>query len=69
MKFKNLKIGQHLWVKCGSDILIVAKFEENNRYAVCGDWECGISANDCEIIELIDIPKGYEKSKMYYDIY
>ncbi len=64
-KFKDLKIGQHLWVLSSGKLLMVAKFDEKG-YEVCGAWECGISKNECKIIEIVDTPKGYEKTKMYY---
>ena len=44
---------------------MVAKFN-NEGYEVCGAWECGISKNECEIIELVNAPKDYENTKMYY---
>ena len=50
MKFEDVKIGQHLWVLTNNELLMVAKFD-NDGYEVCGAWECGISKNDCEIIE------------------
>lgn len=65
MKFEDLKIGQHLWVLCSGELLMVAKFD-NNRYEVCGPWECGIGKNDCKIVELVNIPNGYKKTKLYY---
>jgi len=65
MKFEDLKIGQHLWVLSNDELLMVAKFDEDG-YEVCGAWECGIGKNECEIIELINAPKGYEGTKMYY---
>lgn len=44
---------------------MVAKFDDDG-YQVCGDWELGIGKNECEIIELVNVPKGYENAKMYY---
>ena len=65
MKFEDLKIGQHLWVMSNNKLLMVAKFD-NDGYEVCGDWECGIGKDYCEIIELVNVPNGYEETKMYY---
>ena len=65
IKFEDLKIGQHLWVLLGNELVMVAKFDEYG-YEVCGAWECGISKNDCEIIKLVPFPKGYENTKLYY---
>ena len=65
IKFEDLKIGQHLWVLSDGKLLMVAKFDED-RYDVCGAWECGISKDECEIIELVGVPSGYENYKMYY---
>ena len=65
MNFEDLKIGQHLWVLANNELLMVAKFD-NDGYEACGDWECGISKDECEIIELVNVPKGYENTKMYY---
>jgi len=65
MEFKDLKIGQHLWVLSNNKLLMVAKFDENG-YEVCGAWECGISHKECKIIELVNVPKGQENTKMYY---
>jgi len=65
MKFQDIKIGQHLWVISNGELLMVAKFDDD-MYDVCGAWEGGISKNECEIIQLVDVPKGYEKTKMYY---
>lgn len=48
-----------------NQLLMVAKFDEY-RYEVCGAWECGISKDECQIIQLVEVPKGYEKAKMYY---
>ena len=66
MKFEDLKIGQHLWVLQAEELLMVAKFDEDG-YEVCGPWECGIDKNDCKIIKLVNPPKDYEKTKLYYD--
>lgn len=65
MKFKDLKIGQHVWLISKGKILIGAKFD-NYGYEVCGAWECGIDKDDCEIIELIKAPRGHKKTKLYY---
>lgn len=65
IKFEDLKIGQHLWALLDNKLIMVAKFN-NYGYEVCGDWECGIDKDDCEIIELVDIPEGFENFKMYY---
>ena len=65
MKFEDLKIGQHLWVLSNDELLMVAKFDEDG-YEVCGAWECGIGEHECEIIELINVPKGHENAKLYY---
>lgn len=65
MKFEDLKIGQHLWVKSNNELLVVAKFDEK-QYEVCGAWEAGIDPEDCEIIQLIDVPKGFENLTFYY---
>ena len=66
MKFRDLEIGQHLWVLNQNELIMVAKFCEEG-YEVCGAWECGIGHKECEIIELINKPKGYEKTKYYYE--
>jgi len=65
MKFEDLKIGQHLWGMYSGKLLMVAKFDDKG-YDVCGAWECVIGKDECEIIELVDVPKGYEKTKLYY---
>jgi hypothetical protein len=65
MTFEDLKIGQHLWVLVNGELLMVAKFDDDG-YEVCGAWECGIPSHECEIIELVTVPKGYETAKMYY---
>jgi len=61
----DTKKGEHYWAtSCGS-ILVVLKVDDD-QYEVCGPWECGIGARDCEIIEEIKPPFGYEHSKLYY---
>ena len=65
MKFEDIKIGQHLWVLLDGELLMVAKFDCHG-YDVCGGWECGVSKDECEIIELVNVPKGHENTKMYY---
>lgn len=65
MRFEDLKIGQHLWVLVDNELLMVAKFDEQG-YQVCGEWEFGISPDKCKIIELVDVPKGYEITGWYY---
>ena len=66
LKFEDLKIGQHLWVLAyDKRLVMVAKFD-NDGYEVCGAWEAGISKMDCKIIELVDVPKGYENTRMLY---
>lgn len=64
-RFEDLKIGQHLWILSHEELMVVAKFDDNG-YEVCGPWECGIGKDDCQIIQLIEIPKGYEKTSLYY---
>lgn len=66
MTFKELKLGQHLWVLHNTGMLMmVAKFDEKG-YDVCGPWECGVSEEECKIIELIDKPEKYKTTEMYY---
>lgn len=65
LKFEDLKIGQHLWVLFDNQLIVAAKFDESG-YQVCGPWECGIGKNECEIIELIDVPKGHKNTSLYY---
>lgn len=65
MKFEDIKIGQHLWAISRNQLIMVAKFDDEG-FQVCGDWECGINYNDCQIIELVDFPKGYENVKLFY---
>ena len=60
----DIKEGQHFWAISGDEILVIALFR--NNFEVCGPWECGIGIDDFEIIELIEVPKGYESKKMYY---
>lgn len=65
LKFEDLEIGQHLWVLAEGKLLMVAKFDDSG-YSVCGDWECGIDRNECQIIELVGRPKGFESFDLYY---
>lgn len=65
VKFEDLPIGQHLWVLVDKKLLMVAKFDDK-KYQVCGAWECGITPQECKIIELVAPPKGHENTKMYY---
>jgi hypothetical protein len=65
MKFEDLKIGQHLWVLSYDELLMVVKFDEDG-YEVCGARQGGIGEHECEIIELINVPKGHENTKLYY---
>lgn len=65
LQFEDLKIGQHLWALHDNKLIVAAKFDESG-YQVCGPWECGIGKNECEIIELIDVPKGHENTSLYY---
>ena len=43
---------------------MVAKF--GDTFQVCGDWDAGINPDECQIIELVSFPKGYEKTELYY---
>ena len=61
----DLELGQHLWVLCNGELLIVAKID--GALEVCGPWECGIYYAECEIVELIPPPKGHEKTNRYYN--
>ena len=64
MTFEELKEGQHLWVKSDNSLIMVMKL--NNWYEVCGAWECGVDPADYEIVELVNVPKGYENFELPY---
>lgn len=65
IEFKDMKIGQHAWAVSNGKLLMVAKLSDS-RLEVCGAWECGISENDCTIIELVNPPVGHESTPLYY---
>ena len=60
----EIKEGQHFWAISNNKLLIVGYFD--NGFEVCGPWECGISYSEIELIEEINIPKGFESTRMYY---
>jgi hypothetical protein len=66
VKFEDLKIGQHLWVLYDNQLVMVAKFQNDGIYEVCGEWQFGLVAAKCKIIKLVHPPKKYQKTKMYY---
>jgi len=65
MKFKDLKIGQHLWGIYDNQLVMLAKFDDGG-YEVCGAWECGIGKDKVKIIKLVEVPEGYEDVPFYY---
>ena len=65
MEFKDIKIGQHLWVLSSNELLMVAKFDEGG-YEVCGPWEGGIDPSHCQIIGLVEFPVKHKETKLYY---
>ena len=67
IEYKDLKVGQHLWAlhKPTNSLILVAKAKEGG-YDVCGPWECGFPEFECEIIELIDVPKSHDNIRLYY---
>lgn len=64
MKDEDIEVGTHLWVTSSKQLLIVLK--TSIGYDVCGPWECGISFDKFQIIEIIPRPKGHENTKLYY---
>jgi hypothetical protein len=65
MKFEDLPIGQHLWVLFQDKLVMVAKFDQY-QYEVCGAWECGITPEECEIVELVNVPDKFKTNQLYY---
>jgi hypothetical protein len=65
ISFEDLKIGQHAWVIADEKLLLVAKFN-NDRFDVCGAWECGISPSECKIVKLVNVPKKHKNTPLYY---
>ena len=65
IKFEDLKIGQHLWVLSAKTLLMVAKLDDI-RYEVCGPWECGVRPELCKILKLVEPPKGFEETELYF---
>ena len=60
----NVKEGQHFWALVDNELLIVGYFDDS--FEVCGPWECGIPSSEIELIEEINVPKGFELTKMLY---
>jgi hypothetical protein len=60
----NIKEGQHFWALSNGTLLIIGLLR--GCFEVCGPWECGISSDDFEIVQMIDLPKGHEFTKLYY---
>ena len=58
--------GEHYWAieRSTSELLVVLKTDL--YYEVCGS-ECGMPAEDIEIIEKIEKPKGHENMVLYYN--
>lgn len=65
LKDSDVKIGQHCWALSNCKLLIVLKAEAGG-YDVCGAWECGIGADEIEIISVIDKPEGFDSTQLYY---
>ena len=60
----EIKEGQHFWALSNNKLLIVGYLD--GGFEVCGPWECGIPSSEIELIEEINIPKGFESTKRYY---
>jgi len=58
--------GAHYWASTADGSILVVLKVGDDQYEVCGPWECGIGAHECEIIEEINPPFGYEHAKLYY---
>ena len=65
MTNEEVKIGEHCWALSNDRLLIVLK-SAPTFYEVCGAWECGIGADELEIIQVIPRPAAYENTKLYY---
>ena len=64
-ELNKLPNGQHAWVLLEDQLLVVMK--EDKYFYVCGAWEGEISYKDIELIELINKPKEYKNTKLYYE--
>lgn len=65
MENKDVKIGQHCWAIMENKLVVVLK-DEDEGYEVCGAWECGTSAKSLTLLEIINKPKNYDETKLYY---
>lgn len=65
IKNEDVQIGQHCWAMSAGKLLVVLKVYDES-YEVCGAWECGIGADELELIEIIDRPEGHNDTKLYY---
>lgn len=61
----EIKNGQHCWAIHCDQLMVVLKTD--GRFEVCGDWECGVSASDIKIIEVIEKPHTEKDTELYYD--
>jgi len=66
MKELEIKIGQSFWALIDGELIILSKEKGDDEYSVLGLWEGSLHWHQFKVIELIKIPKGYEKNKLYY---
>ena len=66
IKIEDIKDGQHFWVKFLNGEIAVAAKIDGSVYG-CGQWEDPyIPIHWFKIIEIINIPKGYEGAKITF---
>jgi hypothetical protein len=66
MKSIQIKVGDHFWCLTDENKLIVGLKTKRGIY-VCGNWEGIVSESELKIIELIEKPKMYENTPLYYN--
>ncbi len=62
----EMKPTTHFWALCDGLLIVLAK-QHDDYFSVCGDWECGYDSDDIdEVLQVIEVPKGYEKHGFVY---
>jgi hypothetical protein len=62
---EDVEIGAHCWALMAEKLLIVLK-TNTESFEVCGAWGCGVDSDRLQIISVINAPKGFEKTRLYY---
>lgn len=64
IKASELPPGTHFWANLDGKTAVICKAKDD--YYMCGPWECALSEDDFEVLQIIPFPENYTAANLYF---